>query len=82
MMEVNERGGGIPSWTKLRSNREYVANWRENAGEPSVIEPSRFPLRLQTFGDLEAARWGLLTLENPRQAGISPFWANVTVLEA
>ena len=71
----------VPSWRELRSNPDYVADWRANAG-PVALEAPPFPLRRQTEADLEAARWDLLAWEAPWLKGHgAPFWAEVTMIE-
>ena len=49
-----QRCGGRPSWRSLRTDPDYVADWRANAG-PVVQEAPPFPLRRQTVEDLESA---------------------------
>ena len=83
MTEVVEPGGGKRVWRELRSNPDYVADWRAHAGEPAPLEPAPFPLRAQTVADLAAARWGLLAWEDPGVGSrASPFWADVPMVEA
>ena len=69
------------AWRRLRSNPQYVADWRANAG-PVVQEAPPFPLRRQTVADLEAARWNLLAWEAPwlKRHG-APFWTDVAMRE-
>ena len=77
-----EPGGGERGWRELRSNPDYVADWRAHAGEPAPLEPAQFPLRAQTVADLTAARWGLLAWEDPRVGSrASPFWADVPMVK-
>ena len=72
---------GRQAWRLLRSNQDYVADWRANAG-PVVQEAPPFPLRRQTVEDLEAARWNLLAWESPwMKLHDVPFWAGVPMLE-
>ena len=72
---------GRRAWRLLRSNPDYVADWRANGG-PVVHEPPPFPLRTQTVADLEAARWNLLAWEAPwLNEHAAPFWAGVPMLE-
>ena len=72
---------GRRAWRLLRSNPDYVADWRANAG-PVVQEAPPFPLRRQTVEDLEAARWNLLAWEPPwMKLHDVPFWAGVPMLE-
>ena len=83
MTGVAEPAGGKRVWRELRSNPDYVADWRAHAGEPAPLEPAPFPLREQTVADLAAARWGLLAWEDPgsgRRA--KPFWADVAMVNA
>ena len=69
------------AWRLLRSNPDYVADWRANGG-PVAREPPPFPLRRQTVAYLNAARWNLLAWEAPSLAGrAAPFWADVPMLE-
>ena len=82
MTDVAEPGGGKRVWRELRSNPDYVADWRAHAGEPEPLEPAPFPLRAQTLADLEAARWGMLAWEDPGVGSrASPFWADVPMLK-
>ena len=73
--------GGRRAWRLLRSNPDYVADWRANAG-PVMLEAPPFPLRRQSVADLKASRWNLLAWEAPwlKQHG-APFWADVPMLE-
>ena len=84
-LEMNEgtrvHDGKRGAWRLLRTNPDYVADWRANAG-PVVQEAPPFPLRRQTVEDLEAARWNLLAWEPPwMKVGDAPFWADVRMLE-
>ena len=73
---------GERGWRLLRSNPDYVADWRAHAG-PVAHEAPPFPLRRQTVADLGAARWNLLTWEDPRTARHAElFWADVAMIEA
>ena len=72
---------GRRAWRLLRSNPDYVADWRTNGG-PVAHEPAPFPLRRHTVADLEAARWNLLAWEAPwLNEHAAPFWAGVPMLE-
>ena len=72
---------GRRAWRLLRSNPDYVADWRANGG-PVAHEPPPFPLRRQTVADMDAARWNPLAWEAPSLAGrAAPFWADVPMLE-
>ena len=79
-MEVR---GPVGDWHALRSNPDYRADWRAHGGAPSVVESAGFPLRAQTEADLEAARWGLLAWEDPRERSrFKPFWIDEGMLRA
>ena len=68
---------GRRAWRLLRSNPDYVANWRANGGLVVPKAPP-FPLRRQTEADRKAARWNLLAWEAPWLKGHTmPFWADV-----
>ena len=72
---------GRRAWRLLRTNPDYVTDWRANAG-PVVQEPPPFPLIEQTVEDLDAARWNLLAWEPPwMKLHDVPFWADVPMLE-
>ena len=72
---------GRRAWRLLRSNPDYVADWRANGGLV-VQEAPPFPLRRQTEADLKAARWNLLAWEAPWLKGHAmPFWADVPMFE-
>ena len=72
---------GRRAWRLLRSNPDYVADWRANGG-PVADEPPPFPLRRQTVADLQAARWNLLAWEAPwLNEHAAPFWAGVPMLQ-
>ncbi len=75
--------GPVGDWHALRSNPGYKADWRENGGAPPVVESVGFALRAQTEADLEAARWGLLAWEDPRERSrFKPFWIDGKMIEA
>ena len=57
MTEVAESGGGKRVWRELRSNPDYVADWRAHSGEPAPLERAPLPLRAQTLADLGPATW-------------------------
>ena len=60
-----------------------AAIWRAHGGAPSVVESAGFALRAQPEADLEAARWGLLAWEDPRErSGFKPFWIDEKMLTA
>ena len=66
---------GKQAWRLLRTDPDYVADWRAHSAAP-VVEAAPFPFRRQTAADLEAARWNLLAWEDPRfPARASSFWA-------
>lgn len=77
-----EGRGAKPSWRSLRTDPDYVSDWRANAGRPSRGVPP-FPFRRQTEADLKAARWNLLVWEDPHNpAGASPIWADAPTVDA
>ena len=79
-MEVQ---GPVGDWHALRSNPDYKAEWRAHGGASSVVESAGFALRAQTEADLEAARWGLLAWEDPRERSrFKPFWIDEKMLMA
>ena len=83
MAKAAEIRGPAGDWHGLRSNTEYKADWRAQGGAPSVVESAGFALRVQTEADLEAARWGLLAWEDPRERSkFRPFWIDERMLEA
>ena len=82
MTGVAKPAGGERVWRELRSNPDYVADWRAHAGEPAPLEPAPFPLRVQTVADLASARWGLLAWEDPGLGSrATPFWADVPMVK-
>ena len=83
MAEILEPGGDRRAWQQLRSNPDYVADWRAHAGHPLIPEPSTFPLRTQSDANLDASPWGLLAWEDPRLgSSASPFWSDIPMLQA
>ena len=77
-----QRRGGRPSWRSLRTDPDYVADWRANAGS-TVHEAPPFPFRRQTEADLKAARWNLLAWEDPFcPSRALLFWADAPAVEA
>ena len=75
--------GPVGDWDALRSNPDYKAEWRAHGGAPSAVESAGFALRAQTESDLEAARWGLLAWEEPRERSkFKPFWIDEKMLMA
>ena len=75
--------GPVGDWHALRSNPDYKADWRARGGAPPVMESTGFALRAQTEADLEAARWGLLAWEDPRERSrFKPFWIDEKMLMA
>ena len=75
--------GPLGDWHALRSNPDYKADWRANGGAPAVVESAGLALRVQTEADLEAARWGLLAWEDPRERSkFKPFWIDEKMLMA
>ena len=72
--------GMRPVWGLLRSNPDYVEDWRANGG-PVCREAPPYPLRRQTVADLEAVRWNLLAWEAPwLKEHAAPFWVDVPML--
>ena len=82
-MNAGTQGRGArPSWRSLRTDPDYVADWRANAGR-TVREAPPFPFRRQTEADLKAARWNLLAWEDPRYPPRAElFWADAPMVEA
>ena len=75
--------GPVGDWHALRSKPDYEADWRAHGSAPSVVESAGFALRAQTEGDLDAARWGLLAWEDPRERSkFKPFWIDEKMLMA
>ena len=75
--------GPAGDWHALRADPGYKADWRAHGGAPPVVESAGFALRTQTEADLEAARWGLLAWENPRERSrFRPFWIDEKMLKA
>ncbi len=75
--------GPVGDWHALRCNPDYRADWRAHGGAPPVVESAGFALRAQTEADREAARWGLLAWEDPRErSGFKPFWIDEKMLMA
>ena len=74
--------GARPSWRSLRTDPDYVADWRANAGSAAHEAPP-FPFRRQTEADLKAARWNLLVWEDPyHPARAQLFWADAPMVDA
>ena len=74
--------GPAGNWHSLRVNPDYKADWRAHGGAREVVETAGFVLRTQTEADLEAARWGLLAWEDPRERSkFSPFWIDDKMLQ-
>ena len=67
MAKAAEIRGPAGDWQALRSDSDYRAEWRAHGGAPAVVESAGFALRTQSDAELEAARWGLLAWENPRE---------------
>ena len=83
MAKAAEIRGPVGDWHALRANPGYKADWRAHGGAPSVVESAGFALCAQTEADLEAARWGLLAWEDPRERSrFRPFWIDGKMLEA
>ncbi len=82
MAKAAEIRGPVGDWPALRADPDYRADWRASGVAASVVEPGRFVLRIQNEGDLDAARWGLLAWEDPRErSGFKPFWIGGGMLE-
>ena len=82
MAKAAEIRGPAGDWHALRVNPGYRAGWRTHGGAPEVVETAGFALRTQTEADLDAARWGLLAWEDPRERSrFSPFWVDEGMLE-
>ena len=78
-----ERRAPAGDWHALRSDPDYKADWRASGGAAPVVESAGFALRVQARADLDAARWGLLAWEDPRErSGFRPFWIDGKMLEA
>ena len=83
MAEAADLGSTERDWHLLRSNPDYKADWRAYGAAPSFVEAAGFALRAQTQADLQAARWGLLAWEDPRERSkFKPFWADDGMLTA
>ena len=82
-MKAGRQGRGARrSWRSLRTDPDYVADWRANARR-RVREAPPFPFRRQTEADLKAARWNLLAWEDPRYPQLAElFWADAPMVEA
>ncbi|MCY4555143.1 MAG: hypothetical protein OXF79_01870 [Chloroflexi bacterium] len=75
--------GPVGDWHALRSNPGYRADRCAHSGAPSVVESAGFALRAQCEADLEAAHWGLLAWEDPRERSrFMPFWIDEKMLMA
>ena len=62
-----ETRGPAGDWHARRSDPDDKADWRAHGGAPSVVQSAGFALRARIEADLEAARWGLLAWDNPRE---------------
>ena len=83
MEKSMEIRGPVGDWHALRSNPDYKADWLAHGAAPPVVESAGFALRAQTEADLEAARWGLLAWEDPRERSkFKPFWIDEKMLMA
>ena len=83
MEEEAERRCPVGDWHALRSDPDYRADWQSRGGAPKVVEPAGFALRSQTEADLDAARWGLMAWQDPRERSrFKPFWIDERMLEA
>ena len=82
MAKAAETRGPVGDWHALRADPGYRADWRASGVAASVVEPCGFVLRIQNESDLDAARWGLLAWEDPRErSGFKPFWIDGGMLE-
>ena len=82
---ANDAGirGPVGDWHALKSNRDYTADGGMHGGAPSVVGSAGCALRARSEADLEAARWGLLAWEDPRERGaFKPFWIDDKMLVA
>ena len=84
---MEETGDGVRAWLYLRRVEDYEAAWRAQtalAASAPAFEPGPFPIRIQTPGDLHAARFDLLAWQDPHDtAGFpSPFWVQEGMVEA
>ena len=82
-----ETGDGVRAWLYLRRVEDYEAAWRAQtalAASAPAFELGPFPIRIQTPGDLHAARFDLLAWQDPHDtAGFpSPFWVQEGMVEA
>ena len=75
---------GVRAWEVLRRLPAYRRAWRRRRPQPGLPETAPFPVRLQTAGDLAAARFGLHAWEDPfaEDGPASPFWAVAPMLPA
>ena len=81
--KLRKSGVRAGDWHALRANPGYRADWRAQGGVPQCVESAEFALRAQTEADLEAARWGLLAWEDPRERSkFRPFWIDEKMLMA
>ena len=81
--EELERRCPVGDWHALKTNPDYRAEWRARGGAAQVGEAAGFALRGQTEADLEAARWGLMAWENPRERSrFKPFWIDERMIAA
>ena len=82
MAKAAEIRGPVGDWHALRADPGYRADWQKRGVAASVVESGGFMLRAQTEADLDAARWGLLAWEDPRErSGFKPFWIDEGMLE-
>lgn len=73
----------VGDWHALRSNADYRSDWRAHGGAPAVAGSAGFALRSQSDANLEAARWGSLAWEDPRErSAFKPFWLDKKMLVA
>ena len=84
---MEETGDGVRAWLYLRRVEDYEEAWRAQtalAASAPAFEPGPFPIRIQTPGDLHAARFDLLAWQDPHDtAGFpSPFWVQEGMVEA
>lgn len=81
--EDTERRCPVGDWHALKTNPDYRAEWQARGGAPQVVEAAGFALRDQTETDLEAARWGLMAWEDPRERSrFKPFWIDERMIAA
>ena len=76
-------GGGARAWQFLKRSPDYREAWRGRSGAAPEPEEAPFPVWRRLAGAGEAARFGLLALEDPwaGDGPASPFWAVAPMME-